>query len=133
MGGTRRRTMRLTLWLVLSGFIAFASTGCSPGEHKVQLTVCVSDDEGKPVADAVVAVLAFNREREGKTDRNGRFTATLRNGMGGVDIVVQKKGYYSISRYIYDFTGGYTNDQWQPWNPELNLLLAKKRNPAMLL
>jgi hypothetical protein len=124
--------MKSALPLFLVGLMIFWGTGCLPGEHKAQLTVRVTDDEGKPVADAIVAVLGFNRERKGKTDRDGRFTATLRNGMSGVDIVAEKKGYYSISRYIYEFAGGYTKDQWQPWNPELNLLLARKRNPAVL-
>jgi hypothetical protein len=124
--------MKAAVRLFVVGLVACWSTGCLPGEHKAQLTVRVTDDEGKPVADAMVAVLGFNRERKGKTDRDGRFTATLRNGMSGVDIVAEKKGYYSIGRYIYEFTGGYTNDQWRPWNPELNLMLAKKRTPAVL-
>jgi hypothetical protein len=97
-----------------------------------QLTVRVVDDEGNPVADADVAVLGFNRECEGKTDRQGRFTANLRNAISGVDIVLEKRGYYSISRHIFEFTDKDTNDRWQPWNPQLDLLLVKKRRPVVL-
>jgi hypothetical protein len=118
--------------LFLAGLLVFWGTGCFPGEHKAQLTVRVTDDEGKPVADAMVAVLGFNRERKGRTDRDGRFTATLRNGMSGVDIVVDKQSYYSIGRHIYDFPGGYVDDRWQPWNPTIELQLRKKGKPVAM-
>jgi hypothetical protein len=125
--------MKLAVRLFLAGLLVFSGTGCFPGEHKAQLTVRVTDDEGKPVADAMVAVLGFNRERKGRTDRDGRFTATLRNGMSGVDIVVDKRGYYSINRHVFDFVGGQTNGCWQPWNPEVNLALRKKGQPVSMV
>ena len=125
--------MKVAVRLFFAVLMTLAASGCVPAGSKVQLTVRVTDDEGKPVADAAVAVLGFNRESEGMTDRDGRFTAKFRNVMSGVDIVVKKRGYYSISRYIHDFTGGDVDGRWQPWNPELNFLLAKKRNPVVLL
>ncbi len=105
--------------------------GCIPGGPQVQVTVQAIDDAGKAVAGASVAVLGSRRESEGKTDQEGCFTATLRTTKGGVDIVIEKQGYYSISRHIFDFVGE-VDGRWQPWNPKLTFLLTKKRNPVSL-
>lgn len=117
------------LFLVL--LIAFAASSCGVGGPKAQVTVRVVDDIGEPVAGAFVAVLEPRREGKGKTDPEGCFTATLRTTKGGVNIVVEKKGYYSVSRHIFEFVGE-VDGRWQPWNPKLTFLLAKKRNPVVL-
>jgi hypothetical protein len=96
------------------------------------VTVYVVDDVGNPVEGALVAVLGFSRDREGKTDKQGRFTAVIRNTSSKIELVVRKKGHYSIGRHIYEFAGGYADNRWQPWNPDLHFLLAKKRNPVAL-
>src|SRR6185295_9804002 len=111
----RRRTMKPMGHIALLA-IAVWCAGCQP---KARITVVVVDDEGKSVEKADVAVLGFNREKIGHTDRHGKFTATLRNPKGSVDLVVDKKGYYSIHRHIHSFTGGLTNGHWLPWNPEV--------------
>ena len=124
--------MKLALRLFIGCLIVFAGNSCVPGGPKLQVTVHVIDDAGNPVEGALVAVLGIVREREGKTDRQGRFTATIRNASSQIEIVIRKKGYYAISRHIYELGGGDVDDRWQPWNPELNFLLAKKRNPVVL-
>jgi hypothetical protein len=111
--------------------LMLAVCGCTPNGPKAQVTIRVIDDMGESVEEALVTVLGSRREHEGRTDKEGRFTATVRTTKGGVDIVVEKKGYYSISRYIFDFFGD-VDGRWQPWNPELTFLLAKKRNPVAL-
>ena len=113
--------MRPAAHFVLLG-LAICCAGCQP---KARITVRVVDDGGQPVTAAKVVVLGFNREQEGKTDRQGRFTATVRTALAGVDIVVDKKGFYSIHRHIHEFTGGLLDRRWQPWNPEVELPLRK--------
>jgi hypothetical protein len=99
----------------------------------MQVTIHVVDDAGSPVEGALVAVLGIAREREGRTDKKGHFLATIRSTSSKVEIVIRKKGYYAIGRHIYEFSGGHIDDRWQPWNPELNFLLSRKRNPVVLL
>jgi hypothetical protein len=115
---------------VALGMITIWCAGCQP---KAQITVCVVDDEGKAVEKAEVAVLGFNRERIGHTDRQGKFTATLRNAKSSVDLVVDKKGYYSIHRHIHAFTGGLSNGRWLPWDPEVELQLRRKGKPVPMI
>ena len=124
--------MKVTVQILFAFLMILAGSGCVPGGPKLQVTVHVIDDAGNPVEGALVAVLGIVREREGKTDRQGQFTATIRNASSQVEIVIQKKGYYAISRHIYDLGGGDVDDRWQPWNPKLTFLLAKKRNPVLL-
>jgi len=121
----------VSLFLVL--LIAFAMCSCAPGGPKAQVTVHVVDDFGNPVEGASVAVLGLTRDREGMTDKQGRFMATVRNMSSRIEIGIRKKGYYAIGRHIYEFSGGDVDDRWQPWSPELSFLLAKKRNPVVLL
>jgi len=110
--------------------IAICCAGCQP---KARITVCVVDDEGKAVEKAEVAVLGFNREEIGYTDGQGKFTATVRNAKGSVDLVVDKNGYYSIHRHIHAFTGGLTNGRWLPWNPEVELQMRRKGKPVPMI
>jgi hypothetical protein len=124
--------MRAATYLCFAILAVLANSGCAPGGPKAQLTVRVTDDEGKPVAGATIAVLGSFRESEGKTDLEGRFTATLRNAWSAVDIVIRKRGYYSINRHIFEFSGGDVDGRWQPWNPELSFLLARRRSPVVL-
>ena len=118
--------MRTTASLLVLMLLVW-TTGCQP---KAQITVRVLDDESQPVTEAKVVVLGFNKEQEGKTDRQGRFTATVRTALAGVDIVVDKKGFYSIRRHIHEFTGGLVDRRWQPWNPEVELRLRKMGKPV---
>jgi len=120
-----RLAMRFT-WLVL----IICCVGCQP---KARITVRVVDDEGKSVEGAEVTVLGFTKERTGHTDRQGRFTATVRNAKSSVDLVVDKKGYYSIHRHIHEFAVGLTNSRWEPWNPEVELQLRKKGKPVPMI
>jgi hypothetical protein len=93
----------------------------------------VVDDADNPVEGALVAVLGLTREREGKTDKQGKFTATVRNATSRIEVVVRKNGFYSIGRHIFEFTGGYHNDRWEPWSPTIELQLRKKGNPESML
>src|SRR5262245_20581337 len=124
--------MKRNLYPIYYVVILLSVSGCAPDIPTAQLTLRVADDEGKPLANAVIAVLGIPGESQGLTDQRGQFTAKLRNAKSAVEIVVEKKGYYSISRHIFEFVDGDTNGYWQPQNSELNFLLAKKRNPVVL-
>jgi hypothetical protein len=110
--------------------VAILCAGCQP---KAQITVRVVDDEGKSVENAEVAVLGLNREKVGRTDRQGKFTATVRNSKSSVDLVVDKNGYYSINRHVHVFSDGLTDGRWLPWNPEVELQLRRKGKPAAMI
>jgi len=62
---------------------------------RVRVTYEVVDEEGKPVADAVVYSNPGldQPEREGRTDANGRYTEEVRS-LGDVGVEVTKEGYY---------------------------------------
>jgi hypothetical protein len=106
--------------------------GCIQSGPRAQLTVRVVDDTGRPLEGAFVAVLGARQEREGTTDQQGSFAATLRTVIGKVEIVAKKEGYYSISRHIFDFTGE-VDDRWQPWDSTIELQLRKKGKPVAML
>jgi len=124
--------MKAHTFLVICNLVLLQCVGCVPGGPQAQATIHVLDDTGNAVEGASVAVLGFTREHEGKTDKQGRFTATIRNGMSKIEVVVRKDGYYSIGRHIFEFTGGYVDDRWRPWNPTIELQLRKKGNPIAM-
>lgn len=104
-----------------------AGVGCQP---KAQVTACVVDDDGLPVTGAVVAMVGYSQLAKGKTDESGKFTGTLRSEYGTVDFVVEKQGYHTINRYIYEFKRDLVDGRWQPWNPTVELQLRKKGKPV---
>jgi hypothetical protein len=110
--------------------LILSCAGCQP---KARITVRVVDDDGKSVEGAEVTVLGLSKEETGETDRQGSFTATVRNGKSSVDLVADKKGFYSIHRHIYEFAGGLTNGRWIPWNPEVELQSRRKGKPARMI
>ena len=129
--------MKQWKYLLVSCCALGLATSCGPQLPKevptARVTVRVVDDDGQPVAEAKVAVVGFyNAVGKGKTDGKGCCTVTLRNASGGVDLEVDKEGFYSIYRRSYNFTD-HTNGQWMPWNPTVELQLHKKSKPVPLV
>lgn len=96
------------------------------------------DEDGNPVADADVEVYFYvldkqPNKRTGKTDSNGRFTACA-NATWDVRCFVRKEGFYGgvgthyLQRDLH--VDSVLDGRWQPWNPEIEVVLKKKGNPA---
>src|ERR1700690_143089 len=124
--------MRRTGFLLVVLLALGLGSGCMPKGPKGQLTVHVEDDNSQSIPEAKVAFVGGGTREEGKTDRDGFFAATFHNVAGEVDIVVEKDGFYSISRRTYIFTG-HTNDFFLPWNPIIELQLHKIGNPVPMV
>lgn len=66
---------------------------------------------------------------EGVTNVDGIVTGQA-NGTSRIGITVRKEGYY-FSRQIYEFISrSKTLNRWEPWNPTIEVVLKKKRNPV---
>lgn len=108
-----------------------------------KITVKVIDVNGLPVEGAQVG-LGFERPKaagqgagirlqgvKGLTDSDGLFTGSGETA-AHVGIGVLKKGYYPSSAAYETFTGvsgiwGFR--KYQPWNPQVEIVLKKKINP----
>lgn len=103
------------------------------------ITVKAVDEEGVPVAGARVS-LAFTIPKpddigaadlfvKGVTDNNGQFSAENAS-IGMLGFSVDHEGYYQSS-VGYEFTThSKLHNRWEPWNPTVEVVLKKKRNPV---
>jgi hypothetical protein len=72
-----------------------------------------------------------NFGKEGVSDSDGLFTAKA-NASSRIGITVRKEGYY-FSRQIYEFPSrSLLLNRWEPWNPTIEVVLKKKRNPVAM-
>jgi len=104
---------------------------------KAKVTLRVVDSRGNPVPDADVKVAFFHRGLypvDGKTDKNGFFTAKHMSG-ADVHFHASKEGYYRTYRNYWFYREGKPcaeNGRWIPWNPTLEVVMKEKRNPIPL-
>ena len=101
---------------------------------EAKCTLRVVDDLGVPVEGAGVKVSYMMEKSKwirGKTDTNGMFTATGKS-RGEMRYGAIKDGYYRTSHKVeYDFNKVplVSDGKWQPWNPTLEVILKKIKNP----
>jgi hypothetical protein len=106
------------------------------------VTIKVIDENGAPIEDAEVSVyfkLEGDRSNtdKGFTDESGEFEAsgsTVRY-VGGCNVT--KSGYYPSGcnyseKNLAEVGGVYGFRRWQPWNPKIEVLLKKIKNPIAL-
>lgn len=73
----------------------------------------------------------FNFGKDGFTDSNGFFSGSA-GTLPYVGVVADKTGYYrSIQKYEFKSSSLLLN-RWEPWNPTIEVLLKKKRNPVAM-
>jgi len=102
-----------------------------------QVTLRVIDENGAPISGANAFASYYippppnateaGSRKTGLTDTNGLSTLSAHSGPAiwyGAD----KLGYYSTAGAEYDFKNKVGN-QWQPWNPTLEVVLKKIINP----
>ena len=123
-------------------FFSLNLVGCEPSLPKAKITVKVIDENGKPVKNADVKVdynhNLVNRDIwggdktiQGKTDKRGILLASGNTIIPLLTVnAYSNDGYYSSSEWV-NFTS-YSNklDRWEPWNPLVEIILKKKRNPV---
>jgi hypothetical protein len=126
------------LLIILS--LLLVSIGISPYDvhalfKSAKVTLLVVDEEGLPL-EGIDAGVGFEKNtgwgtdataQRGLTDTDGRFTATG-SCNGHIGYGARKEGYYR-SHYDYDFKdlGAFG---WEPWNPELKVVMRKIENPV---
>lgn len=114
----------------------FTNSSFADGEHaEAKLTLRVVNEQGLAIENANSGV-TFNKMLwwdskvipvEGITDSHGNFTAS-NNTSREVHYGADKVGYYE-SNYKYRFEN-IKGGRWEPWNPEVTVVMRKKENPV---
>jgi len=104
-----------------------------------KLTAQVLDETERPINGADVLVgYAVGKQGDvgindtkvrGKTDKDGNFTATGDTILPHVTIHAEHDGYYRSVKWA-KFSSRSLLNRWQPWNPTVEVVLKKKRNPV---
>jgi len=107
-----------------------------------KLSAKVLDENGLPIQGALVSLNFTGAKRgdgggltsfgkEGKSDSDGMFTGSGES-LPLAGVVVDKDGYYR-SLQKYEFTSSsFLLNRWEPWNPTIEVVLKKKRNPVAM-
>lgn len=103
--------------------------------HKGKITLKVVDESGSPIRGASVG-MGFEQyvnghykgiPVSGKTDAEGKFSGAG-HGTNVVSVGAEKDGYYrSLGEYRFKEKKRW---HWEPWNPEVTLVLRKIENPV---
>jgi hypothetical protein len=116
------------IFFMLFGNSAYALTNFSKS------TIVVLDERNNPI-DGAYTGITFETNTgygtkvstgEGLTNLEGKFTATG-SCNGHISYGAKKEGYYD-SYYVFDFKGK-NSFGWEPWNPELKVILRKIEKP----
>ncbi|ALC17508.1 hypothetical protein DSOUD_2770 [Desulfuromonas soudanensis] len=117
------------IFIMLIGTSAYALTNFS------KATIVVLDERNDPI-DGAYTGITFETNTgqgtkvstgDGSTNLEGKFTATG-SCNGHISYGAKKEGYYD-SYYVYDFKEK-NSFGWEPWNPELKVVLRKIENPV---
>lgn len=117
--------------------IAILTVGCSIAVllPEACVTIKIVDEDGKPLKDMPVGV-GFER------NTGSSVTAVATNGRTNADGIFQARGkttnyvHYRIETPEYYISSGKYNfereiaKKWQPWNPEITLVLRKIEKPV---
>ena len=129
------RNLLLILLLIIA-FTLFATIAFALPTAKI--TAHVTDENGLPIKDAEVWITFMMPNKEGVglgTQRNKGFSdsegifTTKGEGLESVSVSSRKEGYYK-SGVGYKFKDRNLLGRWEPWNPTIEVVLKKKRNPV---
>jgi hypothetical protein len=129
------RTISVFIWCVIFYLLFVAGAFAYP---TAMVTAKVVDERGESVLDADVSVSFMKPKvggwgmttynKDGKSDKNGLFSASG-EGTQSVSIFVTKDGYYPSGGGV-KLTSKSLLNRWEPWNPTVEVVLKKKRNPV---
>jgi len=130
--------MKRIFAFLLVCLIIFTTTECF-AYPKAKVTAKIIDEYGGPISDAKVNI-SFEVSKgagegwgtknfgvSGVSDKNGFFTGKA-SASQFIGITVDKEGYYR-SLQKYEFKERSMLNRWEPWNPTIEVVLKKKRNP----
>lgn len=125
--------------LILVFIFALSSSACGIDLPKAKVTLKVVDETGKPINGVRVAI-GFNSINKikggskdiiikGTTDKDGLFSAAAVT-TGHIGYEVKIDGWYiSEGEYRYQ-SDKYESGKWQPWNPEIKVVMRKIEKPV---
>ena len=124
----------------LAVLLLAASTGsCGLPEQKV--TILAVDQDGRPVEGALVRGMFDQPHPDGvgirplkveaNTDLGGKAVLQAGNCSGHLGLSATKGGYYTAGG-MRQLGKSMSSGRWEPWNPEIKLVLKEKRNPAAM-
>lgn len=131
--------MKKILIMLLFSIVAFSST--SSARPTAKITVKAIDEQGAviEVAKVTVGFVIPNNtgigtteiHKKGHSDSNGEFSASS-GSMHLLGFSVDKGGYYQ-SGDGYEFkSSSFLLNRWEPWNPTVEVMLKKMRNPVAM-
>ena len=122
--------------ILMCTFLLFNSS-CSwgIGLPEGKITLKVIDEDGNPIENANIGI-GFERNtgsgtekepKNGKSDKQGNFTGAART-INYASYIVDKDGYYqSYGEYRFK---NHESGKWQPWNPEIKVVMRKIEKPV---
>jgi hypothetical protein len=122
------------------GFVVLHASQIYARDARFRLTLRVVDDAGSPVEAAKARIGADRRPREGESSNHGVFAEgeTDRQGIFSGEVEawdatqagykVEKQGYYGI--WLSYVSGQPLRGKWQPWNPTIEVVLKRVKNPV---
>lgn len=130
--------MKIFVWILLAIPMQFMCVGFTYADMAGKVTARVIDENGVPIQGAEAEV-SFKFAKaggigldtkavQGITDKDGLFTVTGQ-GMASISLFAKKDGYYMSGRG-YEFKSSILSIRWEPWNPTIEVVLKKKRNPV---
>jgi len=130
--------MRIFVWILLVVSMQLVFVGITYAGAAGKVTARVIDENGIPIQGAEAEV-SFKfakaggigldtKAEQGITDKDGLFTA-IGQGMASISLFAKKEGYYMSGRG-YEFKTSTLSIRWEPWNPTIEVVLKKKRNPV---
>jgi len=128
--------LKTIFFCVLSIFFTFGTAIARP---TASITIKAIDEQGAAVENAKVTVgfvipnstgIGISEiQKKGITDKKGEFSASS-DSMNSLGFTVDNEGYYQ-SGGGYEFTShSKLLNRWEPWNPTIEVVLKKKRNPV---
>jgi hypothetical protein len=125
--------------LLIIPLIVLFSSGSASAKPTLKVTALVLDESRKPIRGANVKIWYMipkssgigtdDRADQGKSDDQGLFSSSGESFTPQTTIDVRKEGYYD-SGEIVKFTSRSLLNRWEPWNPTVEVVLKKKRNPV---
>ena len=129
----------IILFVTLMALTACLSLGRDP---LFKLTLKVVDDEGAPVAGAQARIGADRRPKAGESGGKGIFAEGLTDEKGyfsgeveswdatQAGYSVEKPGHYPVRQQSYSANYPPVSGKWQPWNPTIEVVLKRIKNPV---
>lgn len=112
------------------------------GYPTAKVTAKAVDEQGNPISEANVSI-SFMKAKEkewgmtthdknGKSDKDGLYSASG-EGTQSVSVFITKDGYYPSGDGVKLITRSSLLNRWEPWNPTVEVVLKKKRNPVPMI